>query len=460
MGQELSSSITWNQLDHSIYSAYGLLYILTTDLLLYPADLLTTRLQADSVTPASSLRKIKVSRMLSEVIRHDGIVGLYRGFTPTLIASIPGQAAYYASYEWLKLKINLLTRGMSVRGEDKAMSKQNSREDNGMSNGYKAMDTSDAMNRHTVSDAMNRHTASDAMNRQDNVMSNSDGLSKHSNTVISSGKGGVLLGLACDATAGLAAEAIAALAYLPADICSQRCQVQQRYSFYYRHVSYTSSMQVARAIWRQEGIRGFYRGYGAYLAVYGPASAVWWSSYEFSKHFIHKAFQKLTVSSEKMKDDQRVSNDGTSNDGTSNKGTMNHRIQSNDRANNKTASSEGIIGNHSLAGHDNTSWKRHVTHLLAGGLAGIAVVVATNPLDVCRTRLQLLEASSIAEAKAIKAGFTGQLSRMWRQAWHEGEGMAAFYKGMQPRIIVRVPASAVAFAGYELLKEKSLVPND
>lgn len=41
--------ITWNELDGLSFSVYGTLYILITDLLLYPADLITTRLQADKV---------------------------------------------------------------------------------------------------------------------------------------------------------------------------------------------------------------------------------------------------------------------------------------------------------------------------------------------------------------------------------------------------------------------------
>lgn len=43
------SSLTWNDLDSGAFMAYGTLYILFTDLVLYPADLLTTRLQADKV---------------------------------------------------------------------------------------------------------------------------------------------------------------------------------------------------------------------------------------------------------------------------------------------------------------------------------------------------------------------------------------------------------------------------
>lgn len=36
-------------------------------------------------------------------------------------------------------------------------------------------------------------------------------------------------------------------------------------------------------IYKQEGIRGFFRGFGATLLAYAPASAVWWATYERCK---------------------------------------------------------------------------------------------------------------------------------------------------------------------------------
>ena len=41
--------IKWNDLDTSSYSLYGAAYILLTNTLLYPSELLRTRLQADKV---------------------------------------------------------------------------------------------------------------------------------------------------------------------------------------------------------------------------------------------------------------------------------------------------------------------------------------------------------------------------------------------------------------------------
>jgi hypothetical protein len=38
-----------------------------------------------------------------------------------------------------------------------------------------------------------------------------------------------------------------------------------------------------RQIWKHEGVRGFYRGFGAMLLTYIPGSVVWWMSYEHCK---------------------------------------------------------------------------------------------------------------------------------------------------------------------------------
>ena len=40
------------------------------------------------------------------------------------------------------------------------------------------------------------------------------------------------------------------------------------------------SVAVVKAIYRKDGVRGFYKGYLASLAVYAPNSAMWWFFYD------------------------------------------------------------------------------------------------------------------------------------------------------------------------------------
>jgi len=44
---------------------------------------------------------------------------------------------------------------------------------------------------------------------------------------------------------------------------------------------------ITRAIYRQDGIRGFYRGYTASLATYVPSSASWWAFYHFFQECLY-----------------------------------------------------------------------------------------------------------------------------------------------------------------------------
>lgn len=48
-GTNTKTSIDWDDMDLYKFGMFGSLYILATDLLLYPSDLITTRLQYDSV---------------------------------------------------------------------------------------------------------------------------------------------------------------------------------------------------------------------------------------------------------------------------------------------------------------------------------------------------------------------------------------------------------------------------
>lgn len=96
--------------------------------------------------------------------------------------------------------------------------------------------------------------------------------------------------------------------------------------------------------------------------------------------------------------------------------------------------------------------KQSINHLISGGVAGICAVAVTNPLDVARTRLQLLEVGNPKESEQIRQGFWKIMKNIVKD-----EGIQGLYKGMKPRIFVKIPGSAIAFLGYEWLKENSLI---
>ena len=82
-------------------------------------------------------------------------------------------------------------------------------------------------------------------------------------------------------SAGMLAETIACLIYVPVDVIKERLQVQaQNQSF-----SYNGSFDALHKISKTEGISGLYKGYGATLASFGPYSALYFAFYEKFKNW-------------------------------------------------------------------------------------------------------------------------------------------------------------------------------
>lgn len=199
------------------------------------------------------------------------------------------------------------------------------------------------------------------------------------------------------ALAGASAEAFSAFSYVPTDVICQRLQTHVSYSFIPKRLQNASMRKVVGHIWMTEGWRGFFRGYFPYLTVYAPSSAVWWSVYEACKYGLDRIFYK-------------------------------HKSI-----------------------HSNSKVFESVNYLISGSVAGAASIVATNPLDVARTRLQLLEVAVNREKRTLRSGFYSILKQVF-----QNEGWRGLYKGMKPRIWVRTPGCAVTLCGYEYLKSVSV----
>lgn len=77
-------------------------------------------------------------------------------------------------------------------------------------------------------------------------------------------------GPASHLTAGVCAEAVACVIFLPVDVVKERCQVH----------AYPSSYACFRSVLAKEGVRALYRGYGPTLAAFGAFSGLYWAFYE------------------------------------------------------------------------------------------------------------------------------------------------------------------------------------
>lgn len=86
-------------------------------------------------------------------------------------------------------------------------------------------------------------------------------------------------------------------------------------------------------------------------------------------------------------------------------------------------------------------------HCVAGGIAGGIAAALTNPFDCVKTTLQT---RGIAESENLKHvnGFASAAKALYREG-----GVAAFGRGLRPRIVFNVPATAISWTAYEMAKE-------
>jgi hypothetical protein len=193
---------------------------------------------------------------------------------------------------------------------------------------------------------------------------------------------------------GASAELAGGLFYVPADVVTQRLQVQNNLGFSHNCRLYNGTTDIIGKILKYEGCRGFYRGYLAYLAAYAPGSAVQWGSYELAKKMLFSMFRIFEKNT-----DQKF------------------------------------------------EYKEQIVNAASGGLSAACAVSANNPLEVLRIRLQLLNCANPRHGQFIKEGYIPLFVKMYKE-----EGWKVFYKGVGVRLFMAVPTAMLAMSGYETAK--------
>lgn len=80
-----------------------------------------------------------------------------------------------------------------------------------------------------------------------------------------------------------------------------------------------------------------------------------------------------------------------------------------------------------------------LAHCIAGGISGAFAAALTTPLDVIKTALQ---------TQSVKAnGFFAAI-----RALHDQGGSKVFLRGLRPRVVFNVPATAISWTAYEMAK--------
>jgi len=191
-----------------------------------------------------------------------------------------------------------------------------------------------------------------------------------------------------DASAGAAAGMVSVLALHPLDVIKTRLQVQDGINR--RAAVYRGTVHAFRTVAVQEGARGFYAGVVPAMVGSTVAWGVYFHCYNNAKTRYREAY-----------------------------------------------------GMEYLPSH---------LHLASAAEAGLVVSLATNPIWVVKTRLQLQRAN--VNVKGTKTGshitpyrgFTHALSSIFKH-----EGIAGLYKGITPSLFL-ISHGALQFATYEKLK--------
>jgi hypothetical protein len=205
--------------------------------------------------------------------------------------------------------------------------------------------------------------------------------------------------------AGAAADLSSLVLYTPFDVVTTHMQRGES------QATYKGNMPaIVRAIYAQEGKRGFFRGFAAAALTYTPTSAIWWPSYEIFKRTLGPV---LLDKNELIELNESLATDA-------------------DRVNSSTL---------------NTSASRRLAVVVAvsGVLAGALSYGLTNPFDLVRTRM-VLQQQMYGEVRVLSV----------LRAVVRNEGFLALFKGVLPRVLSAAPASAIGSFTYELALRLSL----
>ncbi|GAB4830024.1 Nicotinamide adenine dinucleotide transporter 1, chloroplastic [Ancistrocladus abbreviatus] len=71
-----------------------------------PLDVIKTRLQVHGLPKNENVRGSIVVSSLQKIFHKEGLRGMYRGLSPTILALLPNWAVYFTIYEQLKGRLS------------------------------------------------------------------------------------------------------------------------------------------------------------------------------------------------------------------------------------------------------------------------------------------------------------------------------------------------------------------
>ena len=223
---------------------------------------------------------------------------------------------------------------------------------------------------------------------------------------------------------GATSGAIAAIVVCPLDVLKTRLQVSLT-----SDSTYMSTLESLRKIARNEGARGLYRGLGPTMAALLPNWGVYFTTYGYLKYVFRERRRR--------KEERRSFAASGS--------------RSRSRSRSRRSESERRNGGESTSETNDHHGNDTLAHIVSAGGAGAATILATNPLWVAKTRLQVqysetLSSSLVGHARAPYKGTLDALRRIARC-----EGIPGLYSGLGPSLL-GISHVAIQFPIYERLK--------
>ena len=104
----LDPDLDWSRIDKGKYMMWGGIFTVAVDLVIYPMEVLKTRVQVESGTKATVFAA--TFRTLRASLETEGLRGLFRGFSLYTFGGLPSQGVYFMGYGWSKERLNVLNR--------------------------------------------------------------------------------------------------------------------------------------------------------------------------------------------------------------------------------------------------------------------------------------------------------------------------------------------------------------
>jgi solute carrier family 25 protein 44 len=229
-----------------------------------------------------------------------------------------------------------------------------------------------------------------------------------------------------DAAGGAVASSCSQILGVPVDVLSQRQMVQgvsvragDGTGGTRELIGYRNGAHALRETLRKEGVRGLYRGFGASVMTLVPSSALWWGAYGTYQRAIWAAVPS-----------HMGGEYATSGESESENGQNGQNVHPPRRV--RVPAESTVIG----------------VQIASGVCAGMTSGFLTTPLDIVKTRLQVLSGQPGGEAHT----FGGTARALYAE-----HGAAGFLRGVRPRMTSVSIWGTTMVTAYEFLKRLASV---